>query len=122
MQNFSSQLQRRHRPWLLLWVIFIRGNWLEWFTDAEVLEHGCRYVLSLLLLSEGVLLTKSFSCFALQLALTVVSPWQWFCSTRTFSNGLETTLTVIALSLWPWRWSDQHGQTEVWGKEVTVSR
>ncbi|KAL2399665.1 Glutamine-fructose-6-phosphate aminotransferase [isomerizing] [Exophiala dermatitidis] len=36
------------------------------------------------------------------LVLTVVSPWQWFCSTRTFSNSLETTLTVVALYHWPW--------------------
>ncbi|EXJ75886.1 uncharacterized protein A1O5_00394 [Cladophialophora psammophila CBS 110553] len=36
------------------------------------------------------------------LLLTVVSPWQWFCSTRTFSNSLETTLTIIALYNWPW--------------------
>lgn len=39
------------------------------------------------------------------LALTVLSPWQWFCSTRTFSNCLETTLTVVALYAWPWQWS-----------------
>lgn len=54
------------------------------------------------------------------LYLTVVSPWQWFCSTRTFSNCIETTLTVIALYNWPWHWTivddaldenqlDQHG-------------
>src|SRR3954447_22232938 len=39
------------------------------------------------------------------LTLTVLSPWQWFCSTRTLSNCLETTLTVIALYNWPWHWS-----------------
>ncbi|BCR83238.1 putative glycosylphosphatidylinositol-alpha 1,2 mannosyltransferase [Aspergillus chevalieri] len=39
------------------------------------------------------------------LALTVASPWQWFCSTRTLSNCLETTITVVALDLWPWEWS-----------------
>jgi phosphatidylinositol glycan class B len=39
------------------------------------------------------------------LALTVLSPWQWFCSTRTLSNCLETTLTVIAWYNWPWHWS-----------------
>ncbi|MCJ1269487.1 hypothetical protein MMC22_009379 [Lobaria immixta] len=39
------------------------------------------------------------------LALTVGSPWQWFCSTRTLSNCLETTLTIAALSLWPWQWA-----------------
>ncbi|KAL8997925.1 MAG: hypothetical protein Q9169_002918 [Polycauliona sp. 2 TL-2023] len=39
------------------------------------------------------------------LFLTVVSPWQWFVSTRTLSNCLETALTVIALHQWPWHWS-----------------
>ncbi|KAK3671904.1 glycosylphosphatidylinositol anchor biosynthesis [Recurvomyces mirabilis] len=39
------------------------------------------------------------------LALTVLSPWQFFFSTRTFSNSLETTLTAAALYLWPWYWS-----------------
>lgn len=51
---------------------------------------------------------------AAQLALifTVSSPWNWFCSTRTFSNCLETTLTVIALYHWPYHWAlgvDEHG-------------
>ncbi|KAF2721489.1 glycosyltransferase family 22 protein [Polychaeton citri CBS 116435] len=40
----------------------------------------------------------------LVLGLSVMSPWQWFCSTRTFSNCLETTLTVVALATWPWAW------------------
>ncbi|KIX93799.1 uncharacterized protein Z520_10424 [Fonsecaea multimorphosa CBS 102226] len=44
------------------------------------------------------------------LFLTVASPWQWFCSTRTFSNSLETTLTVIALCNWPWNWTLPHGR------------
>ncbi|KAL9023878.1 MAG: hypothetical protein Q9196_006907, partial [Gyalolechia fulgens] len=39
------------------------------------------------------------------LFLTVTSPWQWFCSTRTLSNCLETTITIIALHQWPWHWS-----------------
>jgi len=34
--------------------------------------------------------------------LTIFSPWQWFCSTRTLSNCLETTLTSAALYYWPW--------------------
>lgn len=34
--------------------------------------------------------------------MTIFSPWQWFCSTRTFSNSLETTLTIAALCYWPW--------------------
>lgn len=36
------------------------------------------------------------------LLLTLVSPWQWFCSVRTLSNSLETTLTVVGLYYWPW--------------------
>ncbi|KAJ5712303.1 hypothetical protein N7493_008771 [Penicillium malachiteum] len=39
------------------------------------------------------------------LIATVLNPWQWFCSTRTFSNSLETSLTVVALEFWPWKWS-----------------
>ncbi|KAL1302626.1 hypothetical protein AAFC00_002997 [Neodothiora populina] len=35
------------------------------------------------------------------LPLTVLSPWQLFCSTRTLSNSLETTLTAVALYWWP---------------------
>jgi GPI mannosyltransferase 3 len=46
------------------------------------------------------------------LLLTVLSPWQWFCSTRTLSNCLETTLTVIALYNWPWHWSLNAGDKE----------
>ncbi|KAL2068751.1 hypothetical protein VTL71DRAFT_15089 [Oculimacula yallundae] len=34
--------------------------------------------------------------------MSLFSPWQWFCSTRTFSNCLETTLTITALYFWPW--------------------
>ncbi|KAH8895123.1 hypothetical protein GQ53DRAFT_642138 [Thozetella sp. PMI_491] len=31
------------------------------------------------------------------------APWAtWYCSTRTFSNSLETTLTIAALYYWPW--------------------
>ncbi|OQE22402.1 hypothetical protein PENSTE_c010G08826 [Penicillium steckii] len=39
------------------------------------------------------------------LLVTVLNPWQWFCSTRTLSNCLETTITIVALDLWPWKWS-----------------
>lgn len=34
--------------------------------------------------------------------MTLFSPWQWFCSTRTLSNSLETALTIVALNFWPW--------------------
>nr|POE82369.1 gpi mannosyltransferase 3 [Quercus suber] len=38
------------------------------------------------------------------LVLTMTNPWQWFCSVRTLSNSLETTLTVMGLNYWPWMW------------------
>ncbi|KAF2848912.1 glycosyltransferase family 22 protein [Plenodomus tracheiphilus IPT5] len=38
------------------------------------------------------------------LALSICSPWQWFCSTRTLSNCAETTITAIAVYHWPWHW------------------
>lgn len=37
--------------------------------------------------------------------LTACSPWNWFVSTRTFSNCAETTLTIIALHNWPYHWA-----------------
>ncbi|PGH03926.1 phosphatidylinositol glycan, class B [Blastomyces parvus] len=46
------------------------------------------------------------------LALTVLSPWQWFCSTRTLSNCLETSLTIVALYLWPWEWPSESSSSE----------
>ncbi|KAJ3472617.1 hypothetical protein NLG97_g10844 [Lecanicillium saksenae] len=36
------------------------------------------------------------------LMLQLVSPWQWYCASRTFSNSLEATITTMALSFWPW--------------------
>ncbi|KAK5104533.1 glycosylphosphatidylinositol anchor biosynthesis [Lithohypha guttulata] len=37
--------------------------------------------------------------------LTVGSAWNWFVSTRTFSNCIETTLTAVALYNWPYHWA-----------------
>ncbi|KAK6510939.1 glycosylphosphatidylinositol anchor biosynthesis [Arthrobotrys conoides] len=37
------------------------------------------------------------------LLLSLFSAWNWFCSTRTFSNCLETTLTIIGIYHWPWK-------------------
>ncbi|PKS10050.1 hypothetical protein jhhlp_004675 [Lomentospora prolificans] len=34
--------------------------------------------------------------------MTVLNPWQFYVSVRTFSNSLETTLTIAALNYWPW--------------------
>lgn len=44
------------------------------------------------------------------LILTVASPWQWFCSTRTFSNCIETTLTAVALDLTFRSWKTASGR------------
>ncbi|CAK7205760.1 glycosylphosphatidylinositol anchor biosynthesis [Sporothrix eucalyptigena] len=35
--------------------------------------------------------------------LALVSPWQFYNGARTFSNGLEATLTIVALAHWPWQ-------------------
>ncbi|KAL4928974.1 putative glycosylphosphatidylinositol-alpha 1,2 mannosyltransferase [Aspergillus undulatus] len=57
------------------------------------------------------------------LALTVVSPWQWFCSTRTLSNCLESTITITALYLWPWGWASgsRVGSARSRGVQVSIS-
>jgi phosphatidylinositol glycan class B len=39
-----------------------------------------------------------------KLRFLLLSPWQWFMSTRAFSNTLETALTAMALYYWPWEW------------------
>ncbi|KAF2178134.1 glycosyltransferase family 22 protein [Zopfia rhizophila CBS 207.26] len=56
-------------------------------------------------LAESVYGRASRAAFT-TLALSVASPWQWFCSTRTLSNCLETTITSIAVYYWPWHWPD----------------
>ncbi|KAK4138205.1 glycosyltransferase family 22 protein [Trichocladium antarcticum] len=50
--------------------------------------------------------------------MTVLNPWQWYCSTRTFSNSLETTLTIAALCYWPW---ELVGDAKA-GKEVALQQ
>ncbi|KAI4612615.1 uncharacterized protein J4E87_010167 [Alternaria ethzedia] len=49
------------------------------------------------------------------LALSVCSPWQWFCATRTLSNCLETTITSVAIYYWPWQGAAtaSKGQTHI---------
>lgn len=39
------------------------------------------------------------------LELTTGSAWNWFVSTRSFSNCVETTLTIMALYNWPFHWA-----------------
>ncbi|KAM0157005.1 hypothetical protein ACHAQE_006169 [Botrytis cinerea] len=51
------------------------------------------------------------------LLMSVLSPWNWFCSTRTFSNSLETSLTITALYFWPWGMAISSGEKIKEGKE-----
>ncbi|KAA8897428.1 Alg9-like mannosyltransferase family-domain-containing protein [Sphaerosporella brunnea] len=41
----------------------------------------------------------------ISLWISLGSAWQWFCGTRTFVNSLETVVTALALSIWPWAWT-----------------
>ncbi|CAI6338605.1 unnamed protein product [Periconia digitata] len=52
------------------------------------------------------------------LALSICSPWQWFCSTRTLSNCLETTLTAVAVYHWPWHWPESGAKATTRGNPV----
>ena len=36
------------------------------------------------------------------LMLSLFNPFNWYVSTRSFSNNLETGLTILALRYWPW--------------------
>ena len=86
----TSPIWLKHQ--LRLLGTFTRGDWLEIYMANIVALPGQPCVLNSTLLR----ITDHQ-----QLFLTVLSPWQWFCSTRTFSNSLETTLTVMALQYWP---------------------
>ncbi|KAF8862927.1 hypothetical protein BDZ45DRAFT_584772 [Acephala macrosclerotiorum] len=55
-------------------------------------------------LSERIYGTGSNASWV-AIMMSTLSPWNWFCSTRTFSNSLETTLTIVAMYFWPWRMS-----------------
>ncbi|KAL7788324.1 glycosyltransferase family 22 protein [Trichoderma ceciliae] len=71
-------------PRILQAIIAALGDWYTWHLAANVYGSD-----------------TNASFFALFMQL--VNPWQWYCSTRTFSNSLETTLTVMALCYWPWQ-------------------
>ncbi|KAL7823458.1 family 22 glycosyltransferase [Trichoderma gracile] len=71
-------------PRVLQALIAALGDWYTWHLAAHVYGSD-----------------SNFSFFALFMQL--LNPWQWYCSTRTFSNSLETTLTVMALTYWPWQ-------------------
>ncbi|KAL7807383.1 family 22 glycosyltransferase [Trichoderma aethiopicum] len=71
-------------PRVLQALIAALGDWYTWHLAAHVYGSD-----------------SNFSFFALFMQL--LNPWQWYCSTRTFSNSLETTLTVMAVAYWPWQ-------------------
>ncbi|OLN95550.1 GPI mannosyltransferase 3 [Colletotrichum chlorophyti] len=67
-------------------------------TQAIFAAAGDWYTWQLAVKFYGV--DSSASWFAL--FMSMFSPFQWYCSTRTFSNSLEATLTIMALYYWPW--------------------
>ncbi|KAM0476703.1 hypothetical protein ACHAPX_006124 [Trichoderma viride] len=71
-------------PRILQAFIAALGDWYTWHLASNVYGSD-----------------SNASFFALFMQL--LNPWQWYCSTRTFSNSLETTLTVMALCYWPWQ-------------------
>lgn len=72
-----------HAPKILQGVIAGLGDFYTWKLADKVYGRGSNYAWS-------------------ALTVSIFSPWQWFCSTRTLSNSLETVLTVAALYYWPW--------------------
>ncbi|KAI4596272.1 glycosylphosphatidylinositol anchor biosynthesis [Pestalotiopsis sp. 9143b] len=62
------------------------------------------------------------------LLMSVANPWQWYCSTRTFSNCFEATLTIAALHYFPWELlgldkstKNDDGDAEVFQKTGSVN-
>ncbi|KAF9877366.1 Alg9-like mannosyltransferase [Colletotrichum karsti] len=86
----AQPLPAAAKSWLLLAapkaaqaVFAAAGDWYTWQLAVKI--YGA---------------DSSTSWFAL--FMSMFSPFQWYCSTRTFSNSLETTLTIAALNYWPW--------------------
>lgn len=50
-----------------------------------------------------VRLYKSEPIARICLVLSLVNPFNWYFSTRAFSNSFETTLIIIAFRYWPWK-------------------
>lgn len=72
-----------HLPKVFQGVIAALGDFYTWKLADKVYGRGSNFAWTVLTIS-------------------IFSPWQWFCSTRTLSNSLETALTVAALYYWPW--------------------
>lgn len=69
------------------------------------MAHGQRYVVARDIARLDICARWRTFADGTQLIVTVLNPWQWFCSTRTLSNCVETTVTIVALDSWPWQWS-----------------
>ena len=46
-------------------------------------------------------ISKYWSTGSWSILVPILSPWNWFVATRTFSNSLETSITAYALYKWP---------------------
>lgn len=56
------------------------------------------------------------------LLVTVLSPWNFYALTRTFSNSLETSLCAYALYKWPFTgFPQQLGTEKLWSKYVDTT-
>ncbi|KAF4595657.1 GPI mannosyltransferase 3 [Ophiocordyceps camponoti-floridani] len=71
-------------PKLLQAIFAALGDWYTWQLAVTIYGRESTASLSVLLLQ-------------------IFSPWQWYVSTRTFSNSFETTLTAMALYYWQWK-------------------
>ncbi|KAB8305117.1 hypothetical protein EYC80_004412 [Monilinia laxa] len=85
------------------------GAWLtwEWHYQLRSSLHPALFAIAYYLVDKPMALLNFFPQFRAETAsvaifMSVLSPWNWFCSTRTFSNSLETSLTIQALYYWPW--------------------
>ncbi|EPS43098.1 hypothetical protein H072_2867 [Dactylellina haptotyla CBS 200.50] len=78
-------------------------------TNAELLVVGPKVIGAITAavgdVYTGLLAKKIWGEQAGRYALlfSVCSAWNWYCSTRTFSNCLETTLTIVGMTYWPWK-------------------
>lgn len=107
MYPFYSPPQSLSRPFSLLPSTFTPGDWLSASLHIAAGRPGLLYVCILHCLAPHAGhagYADLASCWDRQLAISVSSPWQWFCSTRTLSNSLEASLTAAALYHWPWHW------------------
>ena len=105
---YVGSLSEPARATLLLWaprltqaVFAALGDFYTWRLATKLYGEGCTA-------SSAAVCTR-FCVGAMcgtnlsQVWMTALNPWQWYCSVRTFSNSLETTLTIAALNQWPWQ-------------------